>query len=426
MKYLIVNTESFSAGIPGEVKEFLEKNNGEVFIVLDESSKIKSNQPSKGSKRTKNLMMLNSIGERCILTGTFMSKSPMNAYNQMNFLKSGYFDENQYQFFNTYVMTMKLPNVSGARISISRPVYDRLKSAKTQSGVSSILSYYGISYSDYDELMNKGKYTPFRNVDRIWERIKDDVMVVDKNTALDMPKKLYRSIKIPISPKVKELYNKTLEGENPDIISMPSIGLPMFYVLQDICNGYEPYTDGSTRITQTGQVSFVIKTREMEHMEKIEVLKEVLDEIDTEAHQVVIWANRINILNKAYKELEALEYSVAKYDSFTAPSDKERIRQSFLNGECRVFVCNQKTGAYGIDFLKDADYEIFLSNDYSVETRFQAEDRFHRLGCKNNKIVIDISIEGSVEDVVVDALKQGEELLNSKVTIDFFRLRSSK
>lgn len=177
MKYLIVNTESFSAGIPGEVKEFLEKNNGEVFIVLDESSKIKSNQPSKGSKRTKNLMMLNSIGERCILTGTFMSKSPMNAYNQMNFLKSGYFDENQYQFFNTYVMTMKLPNVSGARISISRPVYDRLKSAKTQSGVSSILSYYGISYSDYDELMNKGKYTPFRNVDRIWERIKDDVMV---------------------------------------------------------------------------------------------------------------------------------------------------------------------------------------------------------------------------------------------------------
>ncbi len=95
MKALVVSLESFQKGeIPSEVQEYLRSCDKEPFIILDESSKIKTNNPckdSKKSKRTQAVLKLNNIGERCILTGTFMSKSPLNAYDQMNFLQRDFF-----------------------------------------------------------------------------------------------------------------------------------------------------------------------------------------------------------------------------------------------------------------------------------------------------------------------------------------------
>ena len=101
MKALIVSLESFQKGeIPPEVIEYIQRNKKRApFIILDESSKIKTNEPckeSKKSKRTQAVLKLNKIGERCILTGTFMSKSPVNAYDQMKFLKDDFFPETIY------------------------------------------------------------------------------------------------------------------------------------------------------------------------------------------------------------------------------------------------------------------------------------------------------------------------------------------
>ena len=81
MRCLIVSLESFQKGeVPEEVKEYIARCGGDPFIILDESSKIKTNEPckdSKKSKRTQAILSLNKTGERCILTGTFMSKSPL-------------------------------------------------------------------------------------------------------------------------------------------------------------------------------------------------------------------------------------------------------------------------------------------------------------------------------------------------------------
>ena len=106
MKALIVSLESFQKGeIPEEVKQYILTQKGNIFTVLDESSKIKTNNPckeSKKSKRTQAILRLNRIGQRCILTGTFMSKSPVNAYDQMNFLCPDFFPESMYAFAEHY------------------------------------------------------------------------------------------------------------------------------------------------------------------------------------------------------------------------------------------------------------------------------------------------------------------------------------
>ena len=130
MKALVVSLESFQKGeIPEEVKQFILSQDKQPFIVLDESSKIKTNNPckeSKKSKRTQAIMKLNRIGERCILTGTFMSKSPVNAYDQMNFLCPDFFPESIWSFAEHYEIRRSLKSVRGARVLISQKDYETI------------------------------------------------------------------------------------------------------------------------------------------------------------------------------------------------------------------------------------------------------------------------------------------------------------
>ena len=106
MKALVVSLESFQKGeIPEEVQKYILVNHGNIFTILDESSKIKTNNPckeTKKSKRTQAILKLNRIGHRCILTGTFMSKSPVNAYDQMHFLCPDFFKEGMFAVAERY------------------------------------------------------------------------------------------------------------------------------------------------------------------------------------------------------------------------------------------------------------------------------------------------------------------------------------
>ena len=184
MKALIISMESFQKGeIPEEVKRYIVANKGRIFTILDESSKIKTNEPckdSKKSKRTQAILQLGKIGQRCILTGTFMSKTPVNAYDQMNFLCPGFFPESMHVFAEKYEIRRNLPMQRGARVRISEKDYfairKRLMNNKNNSAAllgakEAIRSFYGVSASACDWILEHEEYTPFRNLDELWERI---------------------------------------------------------------------------------------------------------------------------------------------------------------------------------------------------------------------------------------------------------------
>ena len=166
MKALIVSLESFQKGeIPEEVEQYINSCEIEPFIILDESSKIKTNNPckeSKKSKRTQAILKLNKTGQRCILTGTFMSKSPVNAYDQMNFLKDGFFPESIFSFAEHYVVRRTLPSVRGARITITQKDYETIRKrllrfkdneVMLNNAIDSVCSFYGVSIEDCRHIM---------------------------------------------------------------------------------------------------------------------------------------------------------------------------------------------------------------------------------------------------------------------------------
>lgn len=421
MKALVVSLEAFQSGnIPEEVKQYIIANKGNVFTILDESSKIKCNEPcksSKMSKRAQAVLRLNKFGERCILTGTFMSKSPVNAYNQMNFLKEGFFPESIYSFAEHYTIRRSLPSVRGARITLPKKDYDtiraRLMRAKGDKYVlcgvmDKVCSFYGISRDDCVHIMKHEEYTPFKNLDELWERIGDVCFHPKKSDILDVPEKLYKSHKVELTKEQLKLYLQLQNQHCTDRITVDN-GLKLYIRFQDICNGYEPVSMGED---ENGKE--IVELVPLKENPKLDLLEELIDDIGDE--QIIVWCSRSRLLHDAFQRLSDKGYSCGIYDGKVGSDVREAYYEDFYNKKIQILFVNQASGAYGLDKLRNANYAIYLCNDSSVEKRQQSEDRIARGEYETNKYIIDISCAGTVEQSVTEALLLGQELIDSGIT----------
>ena len=431
MKALIVSLESFQKGeIPEEVRKYILANNGNIFTILDESSKIKTNNPckeSKKSKRTQAVLKLNKIGQRCILTGTFMSKSPVNAYDQMNFLCPGFFSESMYAFAEHYEIRRSLPSVRGARITITQKDYETIRKrlvrykdnpSALSGAMDSIHSFYGISKEDCIHILKNPEYSPHKNMEELWQRIGDTCLKVDRKTSTDLPPKVYKTYDITLTKEQMKLYLQLQNQYCTDNIVVDN-GLKLYLRFQDVCNGYEPIDHGDT-IDENGKVRHNIELKPLADNPKLDMLEEVIDDIGDK--QVVVWCSRTKLLYDAEAHMKELGYTTAIYDGKIDKKLREEGYQSFSEGKTQLIFVNQASGAYGLDGLKEADYAVYLCNSYSVEQRAQSENRIYRGEITRSKYIIDIICKGTCEDRVTEALKQGKELLDMGTTdVELFK-----
>lgn len=422
MQALIISLESFQRGlVPEEVKKYILAHHGNIFTILDESSKIKTNEPckeSKKSKRTQAVMKLNRIGHRCILTGTFMSKSPVNAYDQMNFLKDGFFPEGMYAFAEHYVIRRALPSVRGARITITQKdyeaIYKRLSKCRNEPNVlcgamDSVHSFYGISREDCVHIMNHKEYTPFKNIDELWNRIGDNCVHPKKEDILDVPPKIYENYKLELTKEQRDLYLQLQNQHCTDHITVDN-GLKLYLRFQDICNGYEPVETDELDKNGNPKVELI----PLKENPKLDWLEEYVESLGNE--QCLVWCARSRLLHDACSRMRDKGYTCGIYDGKVGTENRERDYEDFYNGKIQILFLNQASGGYGLDKLRNANYGIYLCNDASVEKRQQSEDREARGLYTENKFIIDVSMEGSVEQRVTEALKQGKELVDSGIT----------
>ena len=63
--------------------------------------------------------------------------------------------------------------------------------------------------------------------------------------------------------------------------------------------------------------------------------------------------------------------------------------------------------------MVSASYVIYYSNSYNLEVREQSEDRAHRIGQDKNVLVIDLIVKGTVDEMIISALK-GKIKLSAK------------
>ncbi len=350
LKILVMNVEAFStAKGTAYAKRFLLVHNA--MMAVDESTTIKT--PS--SARSKNTEKVGRGARfRRILTGSPVTKSPMDLYQQCAFLSDGCLNVSSYYVFQ-------------ARYAVT---------VERQLNTHSFKQIVG--YRRLDELKEK--------LDRFAFRVK-------KEECLDLPDKLYVKREVDLTPEQTKAYNEmkalALAQIDGGIVSTVNALTQIMRLHQIVC-GHVKLDDGTV-------VELPNK--------RMDELLAIVEETDG---KIIIWANYRHDI-EAIKLALAKEYgmnSVATYYGATESEERQRIVNDFQkpDSELRFFVGNPSTGGYGLT-LTAAHTMVYFSNSFDLEKRLQSEDRAHRIGQTKNVTYIDLIAVGTVDEKIVKALR---------------------
>jgi SNF2 family DNA or RNA helicase len=347
---LIMNVEALSTK---KGKQFAEKflSCHKTLMAIDESTTIKN----PGAIRTKTIIGLGKyVLYKRILTGSPVTKSPLDLYTQCWFLDPWLLDQQSYYSFRTrYALTRKI-NVSGRQVEI-------------------VVGY--------------------RNLGELSEKLKPFSHRVLKDDCLDLPPKTYMKRTIQLSEEQSKVYKQmkeiALATLNGKLTTTHNVITQLMRLHQITC-GHFKSDDGTTQTLKSN---------------RLDELMDVLSEMEGKA---VIWAHYrydIEVIVDAIKK-EYGDKSVVTYYGDTSTEDRQKAIKLIQdpNSSVRFIVGTPQTGGYGIT-LTGASTMIYYSNGYDLEKRQQSEARIDRIGQTKNMTYIDIIAEGTVDEKIVKALR---------------------
>ena len=346
---LIMNVEAFSTdkGVKFATK-FL--NSHRTLMAIDESTTIKT----PAAKRTKNIIKLGKDSKyRRIMTGSPVTKNPLDLYSQCEFLDPWLLNFASYYAFRNRYAEMRTMHLRGRSIQVVHA---------------------------------------FQNLSELSEKLQSFSYRVLKEDCLDLPPKNFIKRHIVLTPDQKKVYEQmkkeamaTLNGKVTSTMTV----LTQLMRLHQITCGHFTADDGSVQLIDSNRI------------------KELMNILEETEGKAIIWANYQRDVNQIIKHIVKNygEGSVVDYNGLTPQQERQDNIRKFQNGdECRFLVGTTQTGGYGITLTK-ANTVIYYSNGYDLEKRLQSEDRAHRIGQNKNVTYIDIICEKTVDEKIVKALR---------------------
>ena len=347
---LIMNVEAFSTE---KGKDFATKflNSHRTLMVIDESTTIKN--PT--AKRTKNIISLSEISRyRRIMTGSPVTKNPLDLYSQCEFLSPYLLDFTSYYAFRNRYAEMKTLHLRGRSIQI------------------------------VDE---------FKNLGELSNQLKGFSYRVLKEDCLDLPEKNWTKRQITLTHDQRKIYEQMKETALAHLngkVASTMIVLTQLMRLHQITCGHFTADDGTIQDIPNNR------------------FKELLDVLSEMEGKAIIWAHYQHDVKNIIREVVKIygEGSIVDFFGLTPQDERQdNIRKFQDDPKCRFFVGTPATGGYGIT-LTAANTVIYYSNGYDLEKRLQSEDRAHRIGQKKSVTYVDIMAENTVDEKIVKSLRK--------------------
>ena len=367
LKIMIMNVEAFSTKKGYKfAKLFLI---GRSMMIIDESTTIKNPK----AKRTKSILSLaNETKYRRILTGSPVTRSPMDLWAQMDFLDPEILGQSSYYAFRTrYAVVIEATAAGGTH--------------------------------------RYQKIVKFKNLKELGDSISSHSYRILKKQCLDLPDKIYTKRFVELTKEQTKAYSQMRENAISIIGKSSTTAMNVLTQLirlhQIICGHMK---------TDTNEIIDINNNR-------LSQLMQILDETSGKA---IIWANYVHDIHSIEKAIKK-EYGDDSYCTYyggTKQEDRQRCVNEFQDplSPIRFFIGNTQTGGYGLT-LTQASTVIYYSNNYDLEKRIQSEDRAHRIGQENKVLYIDLVAKGTVDEKIIRSLRSkvniakeisGEELIS--------------
>ena len=351
LRLFVMNIEAMSTPKGADTAMAFVKHNPDCLVVVDESTTIKNRQ----AKRTKSIVKVGRAAKYCrILTGSPITKSPMDLFSQCEFLAEKCLG------FNSYF---------------------------AYQGRYAVTQTRKMGHKSFQEIVG------YRRLDELNEKLESFSTRILKEDCLDLPAKIYVRRDVPLTDEQTKAYDQMkklalTQLETGELSTTQSV-LTQIMRLHQICCGF-------------------LRTDEDEIIPlKNNRLNELLDIVDETQGKVIIWAtwtHDIEQITEALRRRFGPE-SAAPYYGATPDHDRRTAVRDFQDPDhpLRFFISN-KTGAYGLT-LTQAKMMIYYSNSYDLEVRLQSEDRAHRIGQTSNVTYIDLVSPKTIDEKIIKALR---------------------
>ena len=354
---LIMNVETFSTGDgTAFAQKFLSCH--KTMIAIDESTTIKT--PT--SNRTKNILKLSDDAKyRRILTGSPVTKSPLDLYSQCLFLDPWLLGHQSYYTFRARYSIVKKIQVNGRHIEVV------------------------VGYKNLGELSDKIK--PFSK--RI---LKED--------CLDLPEKTFVKHYVELTKEQQKVYNQMkqeaiafLDGKMQSSATV----MTQLMRLHQITCGHFTADDGTIKDLPCSR------------------LTELMNVLENIEGKTIIWSHYTHDVKRIIKEIKKVygEDSVVDYYGATDTDARSaNIKKFQTDDKCRFFVGTTHTGGYGITLTAGSNM-VYFSNGYDLEKRQQSEARIDRIGQTKKMTYIDIMAQDTIDERIVKALRTKVNIANA-------------
>ena len=369
-KVLVMATETLSSGDGYDIAtEFLKT--GPKGFYLDESSRVKTH----GAERTKMAIKLGRLAAvKRVGTGTMILKGLVDAWAQYQVLSPDIFGQSFFAFRNRYA------KMGGYK-------------AKQVTG--------DMNVDEFMEVVRPFTYC----------RLKADILP-------DLPEKVPVTRTVEMSKEQKRLYTE-LKNSGLTLTEMGSVSYTTALVrelrLQQITGGFiggEIVGNDQDGIHYKKEASAIPGPNP-----KFDEVEAILDDMEG---KVVIWARFIPEIRALAERLRKRGINCVTFTGQGMTDDeREASKVAFRDDPTvRCFIGQSRTGGIGLNGLTVAQVSIYLSNDFSLETRIQSEDRTHRIGQDGmtlpgddhkSILYIDILTDGGNDNDIYQALRAGKD-----------------
>lgn len=324
------------------------------LVICDESHRIKA-ASSKQSRAVARIARFTKM--KLALTGTPITKSPLDVFGQFRFIDDQIFGSNWYKFKN----------------------------------------YYAI-WGGFGRYQIKG----YKHIQELVKKLRANTFRIKKDQALDLPDKVFLDVPVTLSAKAMDLYKRMAEDmiiEIENTHATAPIVLTKLLRLSQITSGFIKDIEGQI---QTFDDS------------KLKVCLDLLEDILAEDQKVVIFV-------RFRHDIERLSTSLWErfkiHPAILSGSVPQELRNTLVeqfheDPNSKVFIAQTQAGSLGID-LTPASIAIFYSLDYNAANYWQAQDRLHRIGQTRKVTYYHLIVPRTIDKITLDILKEKGDIAHT-------------
>jgi SNF2 family DNA or RNA helicase len=320
------------------------------LVIADESHRIKS-PSARQSKAVAKIAATSSM--RLALTGTPITKSPLDLFGQFRFLNSTVFGTNWSRFKN----------------------------------------FYGV-WGGFGKFQLRG----YKNLPILIGKVRENSYRIKKEQCLDLPAKVSLEVPVTLSPEGARIYREMakemiaeIKAVSGNYEAIAPIVLVKLLRLSQITSGFVKDVEGETRIFDKSKLATAL---------------DLIDDMVDQDEKVVVFCRFRTDISRLARKLQerGIGHEIL---SGSVPSERrDSIVQRFQNDpSIKVFVAQIHAGSLGIE-LTAASHVIFYSWDYRWDTYVQAQDRIHRVGQTKKCTYYHLVVPQSIDTISLKVLRE--------------------